>query len=297
MPRTKGVADCGMTIPQLAEKYLSEREHSRVYALLLRRVARSLGQAGIAVPSAFSPDSFNRWLASLPFSPTTRGNYRRSALTLWKFAARLGLGDNVGEGIIRVKHSANPPIAWSMDELRRLVSHCQNLRGTLKSGCPKSTFWTAFVLAGYELGIRRGDLHQLKCSQVRGNRVFVVQNKTGVPIGKIVTNELAVLLSELRKRGDGKTVFKWALSSDKWVHAGFKDVVKGAGLTGSIRYLRRSGATHCEIHCPGSAGRFLGHLSPGLAQRFYLDPTLMAETQPRPPGIIGTDSRTLGCAS
>jgi len=271
----------------IADSYLSSRRCSADYAQALHRVARSMHEGGIADPSALNDDSFNRWLGSLGQSLTTVSNYRRMGLTLWRHAARKQLARHHTDEVMKVKPRPAPPVAWSMDELQKLLATCRSLPGEFRnSGCPRALFFTALVLAGYELGVRKGDLHNLRADQVRGNRVFIVQNKTGIPIGKIVSQECADLLHQLIRLGDGKTVFRWALGR-KWLFLNFRDVVKRAGLSGSMKYLRRSGATHCEIAHPGSAGKFLGHLSPGLAQRFYLDPTLLAEVQPRPPAIPG----------
>lgn len=275
-----------MKLTQLADQYLSEREASAHYRWFLRRIARQLEEAGIRQPKDFNDASVNRWLGNLrDLGPTTRANLRRGCLVLWHYATRLGLAAHPSERLVKVKPLAKPPVAWSLEELNGLLAHCRKLPGNLRvSGCPRSLFFTAFILAGYELGVRRSDLHNLRADQVRGNRVFVVQNKTGVPIGKVVSPECAALLAKLIKLGDGKTVFRWALGQ-KWLTANFREVVKGAGLSGTIKYLRRSGATHCEIEQPGSAGRFLGQLTPGLALRFYVDPTLAAASMPRPPAL------------
>ena len=282
---------------QLADEYLSEREASPHYRWFLKRIARQLESAGIEQPYQFDASSVNRWLSGLhDLGPTTRANFRRGALVLWHYAARRELVAYPSDRVMKVKPQQKIPVAWSMDELNGLLAHCRKLDGVFKvSQCPRSLFFSAFVLAGYELGIRRTDLHELRADQVKGNRVFIVQNKTGVPVGKIVSPECASLLRQMIEIGDGKTVFRWALGV-KWLGKHFQKVVKGAGTGGTIKFLRRSGATHCEIEQPGSAGRFLGQLTPGLAQRFYVDPTLLAETQPRPPSITGTDSRTAAVA-
>lgn len=277
-----------MSIPQLAEEYLSEREASPHYRWFLRRIASLLHDAGLATAGDFTPCSINAWLGALrgDLSATTRGNYRRGALVLWHYASSRGLADHPNGRVKRVKQSRKAPVAWSMDELAGLLDRCRSLDGHLRnSGCPAKLFWTAWVLAGYELGIRRSDLHNLRADQVRGNRVYIVQNKTGVPVGKQVSEECASLLHQLIDRGDGKTVFRWAIGT-KWLGVHFTRLVKAAGLRGSIKYLRRSGATHCEIARPGSAGRFLGQLTPGLAYRFYVDPALASGDMPTPP-LIG----------
>ena len=268
----------------VAEDYLSTREVCREYAKQLMRTARSLQECGLRTPSQLNPSVFAAWLKDLQGSSTTRKNYRRMAITLWKHAAKLGYVGQPSDELMRVKGSEKPPVAWSQKELEILLDHCGRERGTFKSGCPRSLFFRSFVLAGYELGIRRSDLHNMEAHQLRDNRVWVIQNKTNVPIGKVVTEDCAESMQQMIRSGDGKTVWRWALSQ-RPLSVHFRRLVDSAGLSGSIKFLRRSGATACELAQPGSATKFLGHLSPELAQKYYLDQTLLADSVPRPPAI------------
>lgn len=111
-----------MSIPQLTEEYLSEREASPHYRWFLRRIARLLHDAGLATAGDFTPCSINAWLGDLrDLSATTRGNYRRGALVLWHYASSRGLTEHPTRRVMRVKQSRKPPVAWSMDELARLL--------------------------------------------------------------------------------------------------------------------------------------------------------------------------------
>jgi len=235
-------------------------------------------------PSTIQDSLFNRWLAGITRSQTTRSNYRRMGLTLWRHAIDLQLTEHRIGKIVRVKAPLKPPVAWSQNELRHLLDRCSAETGTFFSGCPKALFWRGWVLAGYETGVRMRDLHSLRCDQFRDGRLWVVQHKTGQPLGKIVSPDCTSVLRELASRGDGDTIFKWALSR-RWVFTKFRPLVRSAGLSGSTKWLRRSGATAVEMVSPGSASRFLGHLSPHLAQKHYLDQTLLAATIPVPPSI------------
>jgi integrase len=212
------------------------------------------------------------------------------ALTLWAFAARRKICESVGEDLIKVKPSANAPVAWTKEELIRLILVCESQTGTFRtSGCPHSLFWKAWVLIGYETGIRMSDLMNLKTAQLRQNRLYVVHHKTGIPQGKLLSEEAVRLFRALSAINQGSgTVFRWALSR-KHIFLHFKKLCKAAGLQGSTKYLRRTGATYCEIKQPGSAKRFLGHLSEGLATRYYIDPTLVSADCPRPPDLLSTE--------
>jgi integrase len=172
-----------------------------------------------------------------------------------------------------------------MAELSAVISAARGLGYAFKrSHCPASIFFEGFLRAGFETGLRFSDLLNLRCQQLRDGRLYVVANKTGVQIPRRLSQSCRDILTKLSVLGDGKTFFRWALAK-KQVRAHFRKLCQRAGVSGTPRWLRRSGATHCEIAQPGSAGRFLGHLSPGLAYRFYVDRTMLDEHCPSPPPI------------
>ena len=264
------------------------------YRQALLRVAKSMAAAGVT-PLTVTDSTFNEWLDGLRRSATTRSNYRRMGLTLWRAALDFGLTEQGIGRVKKIKAPLQPPVAWSHEELDSLLTHIDQMRGEFHSGCKERTFWRAWVLLGYESGIRFGDLHDLRVSSLRGSRLTVLQHKTKQPIGKRLSEPCVAALHEMAARSTDGTMFKWALSR-RWVMVKFAGVVSQAGLCGSTKWLRRSGATHVEIAHPGSASRFLGHLSPGLAQKHYLDPSLLAVTTPVPPPITRS-SPLAACSS
>ena len=268
----------------LASLYCDEREVTPDYRQALRRVARSMAAAGIN-PSMLTDSLVNRWLAGLKQSATTRANYRRMGLTLARYATDRQLtGGQFSGRVMKVKQKLSPPIAWSMAELSSLIQAAKKLDYDLRKGCPAALFFEGWVRAGFETGLRFSDLLSLRCDQLRGDRLFVVANKTGVPIPKVLSARCVEILTKLSVQGDGRTFFRWALA-ERWLRIHFARLCKQAGLTGTPKWLRRSGATHCEIRQPGSAKKFLGHLSDGLAMKHYVDQTLLPDQCPAPPPI------------
>jgi integrase len=272
----------------IASLYEEEHELSVDYARALRRVATSLELFGIT-PSTLDSSSLNHWLACLPQCRTTKSNYLRMAKTLIAFAARKGFGRKLPDGVRKVKPENHPVVAWTHADLRMLMATAEKLDGTFRSsGCPRSLFWQAWILVGYETCLRHGDLHHLMANQLRGDRLYVVHHKTGVPQGKVLSAKAVGLVRDLAARGDG-SVFRWALSR-KHIFIQFRALVREAGMQGSTKFLRRSGATHSEIARPGSAKQLLGHLSDGLAMKHYIDQTLLSDTIPQPPPFMECSS-------
>lgn len=275
---------------EIASLYCCERVVTPDYRQALTRVACSMQASGIA-PSTLSDSSFNRWLASLRKSQTTRANYRRMGLTLWRHACDLGLTADYPRRVAKVKSNPSPPVAWTLHEMDALVLAAQAVAFRFKrSRCPAALWLEGFVRVGYETGLRFSDLLSLRCEQLRDDRLYVVPNKTGAQVPKRLSRRTVEILTKLSVLSGGKTFFCWAIA-EKQARAHFKDLCKLAGLPGTPRWLRRTGATHCEIRQPGSATRFLGHLSPGLAYRFYVDRTQVDGECPSPPEI--TQSTTL----
>lgn len=279
---------------RLASLYCDERNVTPDYRTALHRVARSMQAAGVT-PSTLEDSVFNRWMAGLHQSPTTRSNYRRMGLTLWRYAADLKLAEHYPRRVVRVKARPKAPVAWTMRDMEALLTSAAKATYRFKrSKCPAALFFTGWVLAGYETGLRFSDLLALQCHQLREDRLYVAQNKTGVPVPKMLSQQCVGALRQLEALGDRKSFFRWAIAK-KQLRAHFKKICADAMAEGSSKWLRRTGATHCEIKQPGTAGRFLGQLSPGLAYRYYVDRSQLNEQCPTPPPI---QNRTMGqCAA
>lgn len=268
----------------VASSYCDERPVTPDYRQMLHRVARSMKGSGLD-PSSCSDSLTNRWLASLPQGATTRSNYRRGALTLRRFAFARGWSPHYPTTVVKVKSQPQPPVAWTMAELSAVVAAARKLTYHFKrSRCSAALFFEGFIRVGFESGLRFSDILNLRKTQLREGRLYAVANKTGVAIPRRLSAACVDVLTKLGVLSSDGTFFRWAIAK-KQLRAHFKKLCLSAGVQGTPRWLRRSGATHCEISQPGSAGRFLGHLSPGLAYRFYVDRTLLDEHCPSPPPI------------
>jgi integrase len=267
------------------ERYLSQREACPNYRRHLWRTVERLSSFGITSVANMNPESVNRWLDSLACSKQTRANYRRQACTI----VRAALGPDAAHfinGVRRVKAPLPPPVAWTRDELSRLLHHARNLHGNLQCGCPAALFFTGWLMLGYSSGLRFSDLLSLRCHQIRDGRLYAVQHKTGESIVHVLPSECAEILTQLSVLSQDGTMFKWALS-ERWLRIRWGRLVKGAGLTGTCKWMRRTGATWVEATQPGMASRWLGHRSPELAMKHYVDRSLIPNTCPAPPPIAG----------
>lgn len=270
-------------LTEVVEQYLSERDCCRNYRRHLMRTAEMLRSIGLTSVADICPQRINRWLDGLACSKQTKANYRRQACTV----VRAALGSDAGhfiERIRRVKAPLPPPVAWTKEEMARLMHHARNLPGNLMSGCPASLFFAGWVLLCYESGLRFSDALHLRSSQIRDGRLYTIQSKTGDPLVRVLSHDCAKILTDLSVQSKDGTLFKWALS-ERWLRIRWARLVKSAGLTGTCKWLRRTGATWVEATQPGMASRFLGHRSPELAMKHYCDRTLLPNSCPSPPVI------------
>lgn len=253
-----------------------------------------MSDAGLSLTDV-NPESFDNWLASIDRSPVTVKNIRRQALTILKAGMTPTAWLEFSSVLRPVKCPRKIPVAWSQEELQRLIQTAANLKGSfLRSECPARLYFTAWILVAYETGLRYGDQASLKASQLRGDRLFVIQSKTGNPIGKRLSLQCLELVLQLVNLSPDGTIFSWAInehnSRKRW-----KKLIASAGLQGTPKFLRRSGATYVEAMQPGAATVFLGHRSPELAEANYIDPTLLPERTPKPPPLFPLSRSAADC--
>jgi len=138
----------------------------------------------------------------------------------------------------------------------------------------------AIILTGYYTGLRPCDLLDLRTSDFMQGGVLVIRQKKtdeAIPIELPADCREAIAATYPQGR---ELVFP---VSRKAVWESIRSLIKKAGIGGSLKWLRRTGATRCEQVQPGSAKAYLGHLTDGLAYRHYVDARQIVFTRPIPP--------------
>ena len=204
-------------------------------------------------------------------APQTVSNHRRILTTLMAEATRLGLNTRIHGRFRRVKVPRPLPVAWSLADIRRLVETARGVKGHFRD-LKKSDFLVAWFLTGYCLGIRAGDLIQIRWDQIRGERIYLRQSKTSSPHVAVFTGEALAACKVLPRRPRVFGDFAALNTIQQWVAA----TVKDAGLTGSSKWLRRSCATYAKVAGMSPKAK-LGHMTDGLAERHYVDQLLYEE--------------------
>lgn len=270
-----------MSPKSIASRYLSERDCCAQYAAQVTNLAAKIPE--------FSAQAVNAYLRERAdsLSPSSVANDRRVILTLWRYAWEEDLIADAPRGVMRIKVPAKPVRAWTMAECRALVKGAEKyFSKRLRNGANLGLFLQTWVMLAYETGARYGDVFAWRAENFTGQAVGWVTSKTNVPCVRVVSEQTLELVQAMLKDSKDGTVLGWVCcrrQSFKFMRM----LIASCGLpAGSGRWLRRSAATHVEMTQPGRAQWFLGHKTPGLAARHYLDQSQLAGAASGPPPLM-----------
>lgn len=231
----------------------------------------------------------NAWLAGLlarKLDPETVRGRRTAMLGLWKHAVDSGALEVPPARIRKIKVADKPPTCWDLPELKKLLKVARGLPGVMNRDrrIDRADFWQAYIYCDYGTGLRLGDLRSLRFDQIGPDgTTIVVQSKTGeTVVGHIEAKGMRLLE---RLRTPGRRLVFGDLVNHSNAQRYFRKLVRLAGLRGSTKWLRRTGATWSEVQNPGSAQHYLGHKTPGLAWKNYIDRRFTQKRKPRPPRL------------
>lgn len=274
-----------MTIMQLALRYANRIGASPGYREQLVVLCKRLPWQA----SDLTPDKIDDYLTAAlrHLAPSTVDNHRRMLRTLMRFAADEGqVAKSILRSLRRVKRPHPNPRAWSHAEILHLLDVAKEMPGgTLK--CPLNVLLPAWILVAYSTGLRLNDLLALRWEDLRGHRICLQQQKTGETHVVFLDDNALNAIGMLPRCGP--KMFGSLVGRSRIIVA-MRKLVRKAGLTGSTKYLRRAGATYCEIEGI-DATQHLGHRSPGM-KRFYVDRLLLAEERPQQPVVPPIRLRT-----
>jgi integrase len=276
-----------MLLADLLDVYLSEREASPRYIESLKRTVNRARTFGLLDTSQLIPERVNEFLTRLPLAPVTRANIRRELLTLWRFAFEHSHTDVPPLRVCRIKVTPPPPRAWSLDTLRMLLAAAEQDARPVSRRWP-GLLWRdvlpCWIVIGYDTGLRFSDLLHLHGSNIVNGCVMCTAQKTGKCTVRTVSQVGLTYAARLLAKSTDGTLFRWAVPRRRALRK-WREFLREQNVTGSSRWLRRSGATYVEKARKGEAQSFLGHSNATLAGRHYLDQTLLLAVPDRPPDL------------
>ena len=255
----------------------------------LNQFARTIGRE--STWGDFDRMTINRAIAKAleTCNPETVRNFRSALLSLWRGAVEAGYLESPPTRIRQIKVPAKAPRAWTLPELQKVLAIAGNLRGKVNgSSILRRNFWRAFILVAYFSGLRFADLRSLRWENIssRGT-ITVTMEKTGDLLRCQLPSDVQGALALIRPAdiSDSPLVFGGSMNACNLQRFFRKRIIKPAGVGGSIKTLRKTGASHVEAANPGSARGFLGHRSYSLCYRSYVDPNIVQHRKPTPPKL------------
>lgn len=279
-----------MQLSQLLETYCLCRAVSPRYrqqlAIACGLFGRHLGRP--AATADLADDTVNRWLVAYANGrrPHTVRGKRTALLVLWRWGYAEGFCEQPPRRVRKIVLPRLLPEAWGQADLRNLLAAAGSLSGHIRRWrVPWRSYYRALILVGYDSGLRLGDLLVLRWEQIEPDgTLLVVQGKTNWPLLARLRPETLATLEAIRHPEQSRPL---ALLKPPALRRGWKRVLLAAGLRGAIQQLRRSGATSVEASQPGAATAYLGHRTPGIAQRHYVDPRIARQAVRQPPPLVG----------
>lgn len=274
------------SLEDLIADYELENELTSTYEYQLRyaktKVEAWLGRSLMA--GDLSDDLINKFLKdqqqTTSLSDRSRKNLRTSLLTIWRYAVSKNLASPPGK-IRKVKVVDKNPEAWDFSQLQGVAKAAGQLRGKLSNGIPRNRYFPALIWFCFETGMRRGDALSFHMSWLKGNIVSFSQHKTSRVHACRLTHETVHELHWISER-------LHALKDENWetplafpqcitqLYYWMKQSRIKAGVdpnerNRSIQHLRRTGATAVESGSPHTAWKYLGHTTPSLSRKHYID--------------------------
>jgi integrase len=240
------------------------------------------------------PDDFNDrtvnkfilWMAAQKYAIETIRSRRRMILTLWRYLAEQG-SVAPHKKIRPVAPSTELTRAWTKPQIKAILAECALIEGCFRDfpAINRSVYLTAFFRTAYEAGFRRSDVLRIRRVWIQSSgRIVLVQSKTGRPhLAKIRPATIA-LIDQIDMTGRD-TVFGGVVCN-RYLGQLLESIFTRAGIPeGSLKWFRRSGATHVEIKHPGAGWKYLGHTTPRVAEVSYLDKMQIGEEPLMPPEL------------
>jgi len=278
-----GASAMKTTLTNIIEEWYGEREIGEKRRAQLHYSARNFASfAGTECTTALEDNRANQWIRHQldnGRSPRTVRSNRCNLITLWNAAYERGYVPVPPRRVRKVRLNRIIPRCWTPEQFDHLLATIPTVRGLAFPGIAKRDWLRALCLVGLSTGLRKGDLLSLERSFfLPGWSLSIVQSKTGdVHTARLGARAIEAVQA-IPEVGSCR-LFPWAFREDAFTKM-FARLVNRAGLPGSFKWIRRSGATWiARKHGMAAASLYLGHRTPELARLNYVDPSqVMPET-------------------
>jgi integrase len=188
--------------------------------------------------------------------------------------------------VMRVALPERIPLAWTVDQAKRLLAACDRLTGHhAATGIRRRDYWRSFVLAAWDTGLRGCDLRRLRVDVVvgaPGGRLVHVQHKTKKKVAVTMRSET---IQAIHQTIPPERELVWPLWGRlELFRREARRLVRFGGLPGSLKCLRSGSGTAVERESRGRGHEHLGNTRK-VFEASYLDVTQLPDDRPLPPRI------------
>jgi integrase len=260
----------------------------------LINVARLLARfAGGTLDTArLSASLVNQWLLARKdngtAAATINGN-RTSLLMLWREAHELGFAPPP-QKVRTIKVPSTVPTAFTREELVKLIAACASLKGKFRRvPIRRRVYFESLFESAYDTALRLGDLLSIERTWIwPGGYISIVQKKTGHSHRVMLRPSTICRIDECMSDWPGRAHVWPQVANRKHFYEYVRRLVRVAGIRkGTTKWIRRSSASYVEREHPGCGARHLGHRTPGLAEKYYFDPSIVSREHTLPPPLAG----------
>jgi integrase len=253
------------------------------YRMVVSRFSAWLGKK--AELSDLTMDNLNGFLfaSQQKLNPTTIRNYRVAMTRVWNYASETeGIPSYNPKRLRRQKLIQKPVLSWSQGQVSALLKGSQDLMGELNCGIKQSELMQAWILVGYDTGLRPIDLRFLRWANIdfQYGTLSITQHKTRrthtallseeskkalkaiqsperdlvFPLGKGGCRRLELKLFEAAKRfgfrrvrGQGIGTLRKSHATEIYKKEGEVAAAESLGHVGGVRTVRASYIDHREV--------------------------------------------------
>lgn len=243
-------------------------------------------QAPFSLASTSEPlvTEYLNWLRAEGRAAKTINRRRGDLLSLWRHAKRRGLLElpDVAD-VVRFPEPRRLPDAWRQEQLSELLRACQEFQPHRPLAGWDARHDRAIVLVMYDTAYRFTACLELERRQLtpEGSIVALAQSqKTNADEEKWLGADTLLAIRDILRDAspDEPRLFAWPLRKEAFWRR-WKKLLALAGLPTTRRdgpqKMRRTSVSWLEAQRPGSARHHLRHQTPGLAEKHYIDPTIV----------------------
>lgn len=205
-------------------------------------------------------------------SAYTANDYRSKLVALWTFCAKRKWIDTFPD-VERLATEARNPVAWSREELSRVIAATRHAGGSI-GGVPGSVWFRALILVLWDTGERIGAILRAERSQLDGDTLIVpAAHRKGKTRDMVFTLHADTVAAIAAMRTTAGLLFPRECHTETIANR-WRACLRAEGLPFDRQHMfhcmRRSVASHAKA-AGGDATALLDHSSSAITQASYID--------------------------